>query len=128
MPQMIKGSQPTDGGFLIVSDSERDKIIQIEPNLTKWLRAYVGGEELINNKRRWCFWLKDADPAVVKNSPILMERLAKVQESRERSPTKSVREFAKCPALFTQDRQPTSMYLAIPEVSSINRRYSAAAW
>jgi hypothetical protein len=34
-----------------------------------------------------------------------------------------VRAFAKFPHLFTQDRQPNTEYLAIPEVSSINRDY-----
>ena len=34
-----------------------------------------------------------------------------------------MREFAKYPTLFTQDRQPDSDYLALPEVSSETREY-----
>ena len=34
-----------------------------------------------------------------------------------------MREYAKFPTLFTQDRQPTTKYLAVPEVSSEMREY-----
>tara|TARA_B100001971_G_C18249866_1_gene577298 strand:- start:2233 stop:2868 length:636 start_codon:yes stop_codon:yes gene_type:complete len=52
-----------------------------------------------------------------------MERLRRVREGRLQSPTKSVREYAETPTLFTQDRQPDREYLAIPEVSSERRFY-----
>ena len=42
---------------------------------------------------------------------------------RLKSPTKSVKECALTPALFTQIRQPNSDYLIIPRHSSENRRY-----
>ena len=55
--------------------------------------------------------------------PKVLERVEKVRESRLNSPTASVREFSKYPYLFTQDRQPATRYLVIPEVSSISRTY-----
>jgi hypothetical protein len=55
--------------------------------------------------------------------PRVLERVKQVTEARLKSPTKSVRELATQPTLFTQDRQPTGAYLAIPEVSSENRRF-----
>jgi hypothetical protein len=44
-----------------------------------------------------------------------------VQQWRLTSATPSVREWANKPTLFTQNRQPESDYLALPEVSSENR-------
>ena len=52
-----------------------------------------------------------------------MDRLKGVTESRKKSPTESVRRDADTPMLFTQIRQPDTNYLAVPEVSSENRRY-----
>jgi hypothetical protein len=52
-----------------------------------------------------------------------LDRIEKVKVARLKSPTPSVREYAKYPYLFTQNRQPTSSYLVIPEVTSINREY-----
>ncbi|MCY3831086.1 MAG: hypothetical protein OXF89_18320 [Rhodospirillaceae bacterium] len=134
--KMHKGSQPTDGarlkkpdgGYLkfsnlILEESDREELLTADPNCEKWLKPYVGGDELISGKWRWCLWLKDADPAKLKASKSVMERLERVRAGRLQSPTASVRDFAKYPTLFTQDRQPDTDYLALPEVSSETREY-----
>jgi type I restriction-modification system DNA methylase subunit len=118
---MYKGSQPTDGGHLIV-DNYKD-FISKEPVSKKYLRRYMGAEDFLNNKLRWCLWLKNIDPCELKTMPLTRERLNKVKESRLKSPTPSVKKFAEYPTLFTQDRQPATNYLVVPEVSSENRRY-----
>jgi hypothetical protein len=48
LPQLIKGSQPTDGGHLILTEAEKFELISKEPQAGKWIRQYIGGEELIN--------------------------------------------------------------------------------
>ena len=53
----------------------------------------------------------------------MVARIEKVAETRRQSPTASVRKDADIPMLFTQIRQPDTNYLAVPEVSSQNRRY-----
>jgi hypothetical protein len=66
---------------------------------------------------------KGAEPADLRALPKVIERIEAVRRARLQSPTKSVREFAQYPTLFTQDRQPTTAYLAVPEVSSESRRF-----
>jgi len=123
LPQLIKGSQPTDGGHLIMTDEQKAALLAKEPNAKKWIKKYIGGEELINGGQRWCLWLKGIEPDELKKLPEVMKRVALVAENRKKSPTLSVREFAAYPTLFTQDRQPGSNYLAIPEVSSESRKF-----
>ena len=123
MPQLIKGSQPTDGGHLILSESERAALLNDEPAAAQWLRRYVGGDELLNGGIRWCLWLKGASPTELKSHPLIMQRVRSVAASRLKSPTPSVQNFAQQPTLFTQDRQPNSEFLALPEVSSERRRF-----
>jgi len=123
LPQLIKGSQPTDGGHLILTEAEKAELLTIEPAAEKWLRVYIGGEELINGNPRWCLWLKGIGPGELKSMPHVMKRVAAVAETRKRSPTKSVQEFANQPTLFTQDRQPDENYLALSRHSSENRRF-----
>ncbi|MFH1342776.1 MAG: DNA methyltransferase, partial [Pseudomonadota bacterium] len=131
-----KGSQPTDGarlkqpggGYittsnLILDDEERTRLLKADSNAAQWLRPYVGGDELISGEWRWCLWLKKADPASLRKSKAITERLDRVRAGRLQSPTPSVKKFAKFPTLFTQDRQPSANYLAIPEVSSETREY-----
>lgn len=68
-------------------------------------------------------WLKEINPNELKELHQVQHRIENVKQNRLKSPTPSVKEFAKYPTLFTQDRQPNSTYLAIPEVSSENRMY-----
>ena len=123
LPEMYKGSQPTDGGHLILTDAERHALLAVEPAAGKYLRRYIGGDELINGGVRWCLWLKHASPAELAALPKVRERVAKVREARLKSPTKQVRDYADMPTLFTQDRQPESTFMALSEVSSESRRY-----
>lgn len=135
--KMHKGSQPTDGarrrnpegGYyplvsnLILDEANRAELLKSAPKAKKWLRPYVGGDELISGNWRWCLWLKDADPAELRAIPAIQERLKRVREARLESPTPSVAAYAKYPTLFTQDRQPDVAYLGLPEVSSETREY-----
>ena len=133
---MHKGSQPTDGarlknpagGYLtfsnlILDEDQRRLLLKEEPKAKAWLRPYVGGDELLSGDWRWCLWLKDISPADLKGSKPIAERLERVRTGRLKSATASVRAFAKYPTLFTQDRQPDTDYLCVPEVSSENREY-----
>ena len=123
VPAMTKGSQPTDGGFLILSEEEKEKLIREYPDAEKMIRQFVGSYELINNKRRYCLWLKGIAPADYRKITPIMMRLEHVSEFRKTSATESVRKDAEIPMLFTQIRQPDSDYLAMPKVSSERRRY-----
>ena len=58
-PKMTKGSQPTDGGNLILSPNERDELIAKNPLAEKYIRQFVGAAEFIKDKLRYCLWLKD---------------------------------------------------------------------
>ena len=122
-PKMSKGSQPTDGGNLILSPAERDELLATAPDLAPCIRRYISSDDFINSKLRYCLWLKDISPALYRRVPAVMHRLAAVAELRRASPTASVRRDADTPSLFTQIRQPTTDYLVVPEVSSQRRRY-----
>lgn len=121
--QMRFGSMPRDGGHLSkISPQEADEIRRTDPVAARYLHRLIGAEELLNGKERWCLWLLDAEPTDLRTSPVLRERLAAVREMREGSKAASTRKFAATPGLFAQLAQPTTRYLAVPGVSSENRR------
>ncbi len=123
MPIMSKGSQPTDGGNLILSAEERNEMISKYPNTDSFIKRYISADDYINNKTRYCLWLKDVSPAQYKGISLIKTRLEAIVELRKKSPTASVQRDANTPALFTQIRQPNATYIAMPEVSSSRRRY-----
>ena len=123
VPKMVLGNKPADGGNLILSEEERIEIIKREPVLEKYIHPYLGAVEYINNKIRYCFWLVNVSPYVIKNSPELMKRLEAVREMRMNSSAMPTREKASTPNLFFFISQPETNYLLIPSTSSENRRY-----
>ena len=124
VPKMNFGNQPRDGGFLVISKEERETILSQEPELEKWLLKYIGAVEFINNKSRWCLWLKHATPEDIKKSKLLYDKVNSVREFRLASRAKTTNGYAKVPHLFAQITQPENVdYLIIPRVSSERRRY-----
>lgn len=123
MMKMIKGSQPTDGGGLIFSEKEHEIFIKKYPNKQYLFKRYMGADDYINNKTRYCLWLDELNPSEYRNIKEIRERLEKVSEISKKSPTKSVRECADSPYLFTQIRQPDTDYIIVPRVSSERRKY-----
>lgn len=123
LPEMTKGSQPTDGGHLFLTSEEKDDIISTYPEASCFIKPFVGATEFINSKPRYCLWLKGVSPSVYRNIKVITDRLKAVSEMRANSPTASVRKDAQTPMLFTQIRQPEKEYIIIPRHSSENRQY-----
>lgn len=125
VPKMNFGNQPRDGGFFILKEDEKDELLAKEPELEKWIRLYMGAEEFIKGKKRYCLWLKKVQPADIKQSKILYERVMAVKEFRESSSAKTTNGYAKVPHLFAQLTQPDDVdYIIVPRVSSERRRYA----
>lgn len=121
---LLFGSMPNDGGYLIIELNEYEDFIKQEPESQKHIKTFIGAEEFINNKKRYCLWLVNAEPKHLKQCPHILERIQKVREHREHSSREATRKLAAMPSLFGEIRQPeTGHYLLIPRVSSERRRY-----
>jgi len=127
-PRMSWGNKPTDGGHFILSPDEKDRLLEKEPNASKFVRTYMSGGDFINGEQRYCLWLKDATPQELKALPEVMKRVDAVKRSRLESKAASTRDYAHYPTRFRQISQPDSDYLAIPEVSSERRTYIPIAF
>ena len=122
-PAMQSGSALRDGGFLIISDEERESFLTKHPEAKKLIKKFYSGDEFINGFHRWCLWLKDASPSELKKYPEILMRLEGVKKFREASSRDNTRRMAAFPYLFAEERQPLTDFLLIPKVSSENRAY-----
>lgn len=120
---MIYDSKPTDGGFFFLTPEEKNELLSKEAHAKKFVRRVYGAAEFINNKERYCLWLKDATPHDLRSLPMVRERVQKVREYRLKSKAKSTNKYADYPTRFKQDAQPNTNHLIVPSVSSENRRY-----
>lgn len=123
VPEMIFGNKPVENGNLIMTIEEKAEYVKKEPQGEKFLRQFLAAKDFIDRKPRWCFWLVDASPADLKACPSLMKRIAQVREFRLQSTKAATQKLADYPTLFAEIRECTSEYIAVPGVSSEQRRY-----
>lgn len=124
VPEVVFGNMPNDDGALSdFSTSKKDEIIEKYPQAEKFFKKFLGATEFLNNKERWCLWLKNASPKEIKDIPPIMEAVTKVKKTREASERKATKLLAAYPTLFGEIRQPETPYIIIPRHSSETRRY-----
>ena len=120
LPPMSKGSQPTDGGNLLVDEEDFEEV-SADPVASQFLRSWAQSAALLDGERKWCLWMVGSTAKEREGSELLAARLERVEELRRKSPTPSVKSAASTPWLFTQLRQPSKTWLGVPRHSSENR-------
>ena len=131
-PKIEKGSEPTDGGELFLKPEQAEILISKYPELKKYVRKFIGGNEVVSNKcgeySRYCLWFENANPSdYVKNQDII-KRLKRISALRMNSSASRIRKKANEPYLFCQIRQPQNDYIIIPRHSTSSRRYIPIAY
>ena len=81
------------------------------------------GKDFIERKPRYCLWLQGANPTLLRQCHQVAERVQKVRDFRLKSSKAATRLKADTPTLFDEIREPQTNYIALPKVSSENRRY-----
>lgn len=123
LPPMAFGSKPTDGGWLILDDVQQREILTSDARATRFIKRYVGSEELINGKMRYCVWVDDDEVEAARAIPVLAERFERVRAERLDSKAASTVDFAERPHRFKQRSYQASPSVLVPAVSSENRDY-----
>lgn len=128
VPKMQSGSAARDGGFLILTDIEKQELVSKNSKAKKFFKRFISGDDFLNNITRWCIWLKDSNPIDTREIKEFQERFNEVKAFREKSPRNGTKKMASLPYLFAEERQPNHDFLIIPKVSSENRKYIPIAY
>ncbi|WP_168391165.1 class I SAM-dependent DNA methyltransferase [Acinetobacter indicus] len=121
---MLFGNMPRDGGNLFLDSSLAKEIMMNDPIAKNYIKRFVGSEELINGKQRYCIWIEDNEAEIAVKSNFIEERLKKVEANRTASSAESTRQFAKLPHRFVQIAgRAMKNVIVVPRVSSENREY-----
>lgn len=125
VPRVIKGFQPTDNGYLILEDDEKEKLLKEEPLAEKWIRPFIAAREFLRRKERWCLWLVNASPAEINKLPKIKERVYACKEWREQQKiTGDAYKLRNTPALMRPNKRfKEESFVVIPGVSGEKRRY-----
>ncbi|SIJ94507.1 class I SAM-dependent DNA methyltransferase [Mycobacteroides abscessus] len=127
LPSLTEGSKLWDFNNLVIKPEELDAL-QSDPIAAKFIRPLLSNTTLLKGKPRWVLWLRDADPAEWAGSELIEERLRRVKQGRTDSADAEANRKADTPHLFTNYRQPSEPYLAIPKVTGHSRLYLPAAY
>ena len=121
VPQMMAGNRPADGGALIIEAEDYDEFLSKEPNAKQYIKRFMGAEEYIKNKKRYCLWLSGVTPKEIKSMPLVLERVRQCRENRLKGAADR-KKLADTPTLFREQNNPEKFVL-VPYTSSENRRY-----
>jgi hypothetical protein len=123
VPTMIYGSEPRDGGHLIIEKGDYEDFLIQEPEAMKYIRRYTGADEFLNNHPRYCLWLVGVNPIELQKLPHVLKRIERTRDFRLTCKRSGTIAAAEMPSLFESIRQPSSDYIIVPIVSSERRRY-----
>ena len=139
-PALTMGNMPLDGGNLIIEKEDLPMFVDsggrgatalpgvgragspLPADIPPYIKHLTGSKEYIQGLERWCLWLKDVEPSLIRSMPLVMERVAKCREWRLASKSADTRKHAATPTLFREQKNPKTAII-IPKVSSEKRDY-----
>lgn len=123
LPDMVFGSMPRDGGGLLLSADERQRMIDIDPRSVNFIKRFMGTSEAINDGERYCLWIPDGFAAAASSIPPITSRLTFVAEERSKSKAASTAAYASQPHRFVQISYKPTESIVVPRHSSERRKY-----
>jgi hypothetical protein len=110
---------------LLLESNEALRFKDSEPGIfAEFVRPYIGSEELINGKLRYCLWISDSDQKRAMCSEFIASRLEKVAEMRANSSKTQTKMAADWPHRFGEIRHRSSVFtIIVLRVSSENREF-----
>ena len=82
LPNMMSGNKPVDGGNLIFSEEEKNLILLKNPNSSKYIKKFMGADEFMNGKLRYCLWIEDNQVDDANNNELIMKRIEETKKFR----------------------------------------------
>lgn len=97
-------------------------LIAADPRCEPLIKFCLGGDEFLNGGKRYCLWLVDAAPMLLKSLPMVAQRVALCREKRLASKDAGARKLADRPTQFRDTNNPDTA-IVIPKVSSERHKY-----
>lgn len=126
LPTMVMGSNPVDGKRLILEKDEAEAIAGLGAQAARFLRPYLGGDELIYDTPRACIWIEDHDLEEALTVPAIATRVEACRIYRA-SAGRDARRAADKPHRFCYSTWRDAPALMVPNTQSEDRLFIPAA-
>lgn len=122
---MTKGNYPVDGGHLLLTRDEAAQIDLKPQQRERFIRPFMGSEEIIQGVPRYCIWITDADLEEALKIKDIKSRIEKVREMRLASKKVATNKSAATAYKFDEIRQSgkEKYSVVVPVHSSENREW-----
>ena len=122
VPAMKNGNVPLDGDALKIEPEELP-LFGSFPHI----KRLIGGRELLHNEKRYVLWLVGVSPSEIQKNSKVLERVKLCRNNRLNMKDKGTQKLAETPTTFRDTNNP-ERYIALPMVSSENRKYIPMAY
>lgn len=123
LPKMHLGNMPNDGGGLILTDKEKNTIVDEYPSSVLFFKKLIGAAEYIKGKYRWCLWIEKDNLVEALRVESIANRIETVRKYRLSSKRESTRNLSNVPFRFGEIRFKKTNSIIIPRHSSELREY-----
>ncbi len=123
LPKMSYGNKPVDGGNLILSKEEFQKLVAQYPAARELTKKLMGSDEFINGKERFCLWIREEKLPQAQAIKPIADRIDAVKKMRLASRAEDARLLASRPFQFRDFISTEKLCIVVPSVSSERREY-----
>jgi len=121
------GGKPVEGGFLLLTVSEREQLIKDAPAAARFIKRVFGANEYNKGVVRYALWICDDDAKIAEAEECLKRRLEGVGAMRLASPKAATKVSAAWPHRFQEVKQSGQEAITlIPTLTSETRRFIPA--
>lgn len=122
---MTKGAQLIDGGgFMLNDDEEKNLFLQKYPESEPYIFRYYNAKDFLNNAPpKYCLYLKNCPPNIIRSCSGIKEKVQQVYNYRFNNKSRTTKVLADTPTLFFQSQVPEQTNIVIPVVFSEKRVY-----
>lgn len=123
LPAMTSGIKAGDGGNLILNEEEKNTLLKDYPESKPLIKKYIGADDFMNGKIRYCIWVTDKNKDLSYSIPPLVKRFEKCRELRIASKKAATRKKAEFPHQFDETTFIEAHSIIIPQTGSEKRNY-----
>jgi hypothetical protein len=118
------GNHTYYGVDLLLTRQEASTLVDGWPKASKFLRPFLGSQEVISGLPRKCLWIDDQDVAEARGIPPIEARLRKIENARaSQKNDKSAQRLAQKPHKFREGFVGAQSVIVMPAISSENRPF-----
>ncbi|MDP8217681.1 MAG: N-6 DNA methylase [Candidatus Theseobacter exili] len=122
VPKMVSGNMALDDGHLMLTESEKNELISIYPNSSKFIKETTGSKEYIQCLQRWCLWIEDNELFEALQIPPIRERVNACKKFRTNGGEVAVT-LSERAHQFRYRHVPKDSQIIVPLTSSERRDY-----